>query len=369
MASKSVVDNWCLTQVRVNKFSYIWTIENFSYCREDMGESLKSSTFSSCPDDPLKWCLRVNPKGLDEDSKDYLSVYLLLLSGNKGEVRAKFKFSILNHKREERKAMESQRAYRFVQGKDWGFKKFIRRDFLMDDANGLLPMDKLTIYCEVNVVSDAVTTCSQNSVAKLVIPPCTINQDYGTLIDTPMYNDVYLEANNEKIPAHKAILASRSPVFKAMFEHKMEESETGCVTIDDVDIEVLRDLLHFVYTGNSPCLEKFADRLLAAADKYALERLKVMCEESLCMNLTCENAADILILADLHSADQLKSKAIEFIYGHAADVMDCPNWSTLISSHPNLISEVFRALATATQLTQPPVVGPPKKKHKPSSVN
>ena len=44
---------------------------------------------------------------------------------------------------------ESQRAYRFVQGKDWGFKKFIRRDFLMDDANGLLPDDKLTIYCEV----------------------------------------------------------------------------------------------------------------------------------------------------------------------------------------------------------------------------
>lgn len=44
---------------------------------------------------------------------------------------------------------ESQRAYRFVQGKDWGFKKFIRRDFLLDEANGLLPDDKLTLYCEV----------------------------------------------------------------------------------------------------------------------------------------------------------------------------------------------------------------------------
>ena len=44
---------------------------------------------------------------------------------------------------------ESQRAYRFVQGKDWGFKKFIRRDFLMDEANGLLPNDTLTLFCEV----------------------------------------------------------------------------------------------------------------------------------------------------------------------------------------------------------------------------
>lgn len=48
---------------------------------------------------------------------------------------------------------ESQRAYRFVQGKDWGFKKFIRRDFLMDEANGLLPDDKLTIFCEVSFFS------------------------------------------------------------------------------------------------------------------------------------------------------------------------------------------------------------------------
>jgi len=48
---------------------------------------------------------------------------------------------------------ESQRAYRFVQGKDWGFKKFIRRDFLLDEANGLLPDDKLTLFCEVIALS------------------------------------------------------------------------------------------------------------------------------------------------------------------------------------------------------------------------
>lgn len=70
-----------------------------------MGEVLKSSTFSAGTNDKLKWCLRVNPKGLDEESKDYLSLYLLLVSCNKSEVRAKFKFSILNAKREETKAM------------------------------------------------------------------------------------------------------------------------------------------------------------------------------------------------------------------------------------------------------------------------
>ena len=101
------------SQVKVVKFSYMWTISNFSYTREDLGEVLKSSTFSA-KDDKMKWCLRVNPKGLDEDSKDYLSLYLLLVSCNKSEVRAKFKFSILNSKKEETKAMESQRAYRYI---------------------------------------------------------------------------------------------------------------------------------------------------------------------------------------------------------------------------------------------------------------
>lgn len=42
-------------QVKVVKFSYMWTINNFSFCREEMGEVLKSSTFSAGTNDKLKW--------------------------------------------------------------------------------------------------------------------------------------------------------------------------------------------------------------------------------------------------------------------------------------------------------------------------
>ena len=59
--------------------------------------------------------------------------------------------------------MESQRAYRFVQGKDWGFKKFIRRDFLLDEINGLLPDDTLTLFCEVSVIADSVNVSGSSS--------------------------------------------------------------------------------------------------------------------------------------------------------------------------------------------------------------
>lgn len=60
---------------------------------------------------------------------------------------------------------------------------------------------------------------------------------------------------------------ARSPVFQAMFEHEMEERKHNRVDITDVDHEVLREMLRFIYTGKASNLEKMADDLLAAADK------------------------------------------------------------------------------------------------------
>lgn len=59
--------------------------------------------------------------------------------------------------------------------------------------------------------------------------------------------------------------------------------------------------------------EENANLLVSTLLQYALERLKVMCEDALCTSLSVENAAEILILADLHSADQLKTQAVDFI--------------------------------------------------------
>lgn len=52
-----------------------------------------------------------------------------------------------------------------------------------------------------------------------------------------------------------------------MFEHEMEERKRNRVDITDVDHEVLREMLRFIYTGRAPNLDKMADDLLAAADK------------------------------------------------------------------------------------------------------
>ena len=47
----------------------------------------------------------------------------------------------------------------------------------------------------------------------------------------------------------QAVIASRSRVFSAMFEHDMEESKRNRVDVTDVDSDVMADMLRFIYTG------------------------------------------------------------------------------------------------------------------------
>ncbi|XP_069077633.1 speckle-type POZ protein-like [Pleurodeles waltl] len=358
-----VAENWCCTQVKVMKVSNVWTINNFSFCRDEMGAPIKSSSFSSSLNDKIKWCLRIYPKGCgDDESKDYLSVYLLLLSCPKTEVRAKFRFSLINAKGEETKEMESQRAYRFVQGKDWGFKKFIRHDVLVDEAHELLPSDKLTLFCEVRVILDSLKLSGRSN-NSFNVPECKLADDLGDLWETSRFADCTLYVGGQEFKSHKSILAARSPVFNAMFEHEMEESRKNRVHIKDIDPDVFKELMGFIYTGKSPPnLKEIADSLLAAADKYALDRLKVMCEEALSNNFTIENVAAFLVLADLHSAMQLKARAIDYISRHATEIMETVGWKSMIQSHPHLVADAFRALSSV----QSSKYGIPRKRLKPS---
>lgn len=89
------------------KFSYMWTINNFSFCREEMGEVLKSSTFSAGANDKLKWCLRINPKG-NRTIKDFYVFFSNSLSGNSCcdnnfEKVFEIMFNFLNHFRSRRR--------------------------------------------------------------------------------------------------------------------------------------------------------------------------------------------------------------------------------------------------------------------------
>ncbi|XP_041493786.1 speckle-type POZ protein-like [Microtus oregoni] len=343
------------TQIRVKKFSYRWTISNFSFCLEgSLGNDIVSPTFSPGDNDQQKWLMKLNPNGMDEESRGYLSVFLGLLNSPKSPVWAKIQFGFINAKGEKFRIMSSQRVVRFNPNQSWGIAKFIRQDFLFSTPCLLLPDDKLTLCCEVSVVQDGISISEQIMQPGIDVPRCTLVDDLGELWENSRFTDCCLVVADQEFRAHKAILAARSPVFRAMFEHDMLESRKNRIEIRDLKPEVFKAMMDFIYTGKEPVLHSMADAVLAAADKYCLERLKVMCESALCRDLSVENAAHTLFLADLHSSVQLKSQAMEFITAHASEVFQTSGWKTVVNSCPYLVAEVCISLVSGHGLSLEP---------------
>jgi hypothetical protein len=166
-----------------------------------------------------------------------------------------------------------------------------------------------------------------------------LTDDLGELWENSLFTDCCLLVAGHEFRAHKVILAARSPVFRAMFEHEMEERLANPTEIHDLDPKVFKEMMGFIYTGKAPHLQShsMATDVLTAADKYGLEGLKVLCEDALCRNLSVENAAQTLILADLHKREQLKTQALYFIALHASVVSETSEWKSMMETHPHLV--------------------------------
>ncbi|KAL6093493.1 hypothetical protein STEG23_030055 [Scotinomys teguina] len=354
MAGVEIAQRWDHTEISLQNFSYKWTISNFHFITQERSKTIRSPTFSVGPND--KWCLRVHPHGVDEESADYLSVYLVLLSCPKSHVWAKIQFWIISPEGKKTQTMRSMRPLRFVPGRDWGFRKFILRDLLFSHAYWLLPDNQLSVLCKVSVVQDSLNCSDQNKKPGIQVPRCTLADELGELWENSCFTDCCLVVAGQEFRAHKAILAARSPVFRAMFEHDMEEKRKNRVDIDDLEPQIFKTMMNFIYTGKAPDLDSMADGVLAAADKYGLERLKVMCEDALCRNLSVENAAHTLILADLHSSGQLKTQALDFITAHASEVPETSGWKIMVGSYPHLVAEAYCSLVSAHRHFQEPPI-------------
>ncbi|KAL6030104.1 hypothetical protein STEG23_037768, partial [Scotinomys teguina] len=117
-----------------------------------------------------------------------------------------------------------------------------------------------------------------------------------------------------------------------MFEHVTEESKKNLTEFHDLEPQVFKTMMDFIYTGKPPNLDSRVDALLAAADKYGMKCQKVMCEDALCMDLTVENASHTLFLDDLHRAEHLKTQAVDFIIAHASEVSETSSCKKIVDT-------------------------------------
>ncbi|KAG6763162.1 hypothetical protein POTOM_033698 [Populus tomentosa] len=250
-----------------------------------------------------------------------------------------------------------------------GYKRFFRRAML--ETSDYLKDDCLKINCTVGVVVSATNSSQLNSIQ---VPESDIGTHFGMLLDNMEGSDVIFNVAGEKFHAHKLVLSARSPFFRCKFFDDGVEEDEQEIVISDLEPVVfkvifvpirsyllkaywvricalvgflclfisLRDslqaMLHFIYrdtltedvdmatSSSSPVCsvsETLTTKLLAAADRYGLDRLRLMCESHLCKDISVNSVSSILALADCHHATELKAVCLKFAAENLADMPHC----------------------------------------------
>uniref|UniRef100_A0A0D9X5L1 BTB domain-containing protein n=1 Tax=Leersia perrieri TaxID=77586 RepID=A0A0D9X5L1_9ORYZ len=285
------------------------------------GKFIRSAAFAV---GGLDWCIRYYPDGdFRDECRDYVSAFVELLTAQ-DNVRALYSLGLVDHATglpsPASMAMPAKPMLfdgpKFARGEE----KFIRRSEL-EAASPYLRHDRLVIHCDVTVIKDPLVVSTAAGV-EIEVPPSDILANLGGLFEDKKEADVRFIVEGEIFRAHKIVLAMRSPVFKAELYGPMRNRRIirghSSIVVEDMRPAVFRGLLHFIYTDSLPLdgsedNDEMVKELLVAADRYGMERMKLMCESIICKSLDVESVANTLALADQHHCIKLKDACIQFI--------------------------------------------------------
>ena len=321
--------------MHLEKMNIVFEIPQFQELSSEPGKAIISPifTFSGDMNSQLKLFLHIYPGGDTKESEGHLSIFL----HSEAETQSKYSYHVeiairgVNGTKFRKYGFENKLP--FPTG--MGYRKYVSRDYLFQEAEKLMPEDKLTIWCRIEERSRLAKAGNQCKLSKL-----KVGQDLKFLLEDQSTSDVKLLVNNTVFHAHKAILSARSPVFTSIFKiHGFGNAKT--VLLPDLDSESFPEFLRFIYTGQIEKLEQFVEQLLFIAVKYKIEDLKVLCLHEMINKLTTENAIDFLIKSQQYSATLLKNECIEFINSNSAEVIKMSEWTDLIKNHPDLITELY----------------------------
>ncbi|KAJ4804927.1 BTB/POZ/MATH-domain protein [Rhynchospora pubera] len=293
--------------------SHLFTVSDYSLIKGiGIGKYIQSDVFTIGGYD---WVIRFHPDGASAEDKNFVAFYLMIESGST-DVKAQFAFTVLEQNGRS-SDMKATKLYTFNSKKTdingWGFPKFAKRSAF--EVLQYLKNDSFTVKCTVNVMKG--TRLQATTPCNIVVPPSNSNQQFARLLETSDGADVTFVVKGERFKAHRCVLAARSAVFKAELFGCMREKRANTITVDDIEASVFKAMLYFIYSDSLPDFEansrSMAQHLLVAADRYDLERLKLLCEDLLCKNLNVSTVANTLLLAERHNCNQLKTQCLQFM--------------------------------------------------------
>ncbi|XP_072146561.1 BTB/POZ and MATH domain-containing protein 1-like [Setaria viridis] len=314
------------------------------------------------------WHIDYHPNGHNRDTKDYISLFLLLNeaapSSTAKEVRAQQRFRFVGEVAAEEEDGEEPPAVVAGGGGEQlreppqvGNGRFVRREDLEKSEH--LKNNSFAIRCDVIVINEFRTEDDEAATFVPVHPP-DLRRHLDDLLRTGKGTDVVFEFGGDLFTVYRCVLATWSPVFAMEFFGAMKERQSGVVLIriDDIDAQVFNALLHFIYTdlfsemsedGGEEEEDVMAQYLLVAADRYNLHRLKLICEYKLCKYIDVSTMAIILALAEQHHCYGLKKACFCFLSSPAnlkVVVASDNSFDHLSKSCPSVMKELIVMLGT-----------------------
>jgi len=218
--------------------------------------------------------------------------------------------------------------------------KWSNREGIWDDSVDLM---KVTFAVEVEERGHVISYVSEDITEKLRSHPPPLELNATDLYLSSELSDIVFTCDEEEIPAHRFLLACKSPVFRQMFKHEMKETKEGKIVIEDMSAEVLKEVIRFLYCGKVENMANLSPELYAAADKYQLEILKSKCELHLVQNISITNALDMFVLGDTYGGKVLKEKAEELIKKRKREVIaDAQTLKDFTQRFPELIFDLYQ---------------------------
>ncbi|XP_062205183.1 BTB/POZ and MATH domain-containing protein 1-like [Phragmites australis] len=320
------------------------------------------------------WAIRYFPNGDRPETADHVSLYLVLKDPVADHFMVKVGFSFIDEVEKQTPSyVRTIAASKFLADGSWGRKEFVRREDL--ERSGRLRDDCFTVRCDMVVAVEIRTEATSSFV---MVPPTDWPQHFGDLLLVGQGADVWFLVGGEAFTAHRCVLAARSPVFSAQLFGRRDERRHGhrrnfkrhtnwvanteispatedCIRIDDMMPQVLKSSLHFIYMDSLPETEgqddegvTMAQHLLEAADRYDMQRLKLLCEDRLCHHIDVSTVASTLALAEQHRCKGLRRehyqkapKSPKTLYV----VMATDGFQHLVKSCPSALFDLMSKLA------------------------